>query len=126
MNHFRHPLCNGSLFGDYGVSTLPVQWGTMEGADCVRSFWNPTPDELLAINQGGPIVLTFLGHSHPPLRMDALNPEHGLDTEFKHDEALLNELCEEALQRFGPHRTREEMFDIAKTYALQMLRRYGK
>lgn len=47
-------------------------------------------------------------------------------TNFAHDEVLLNELCEEALDRFGPHRTRSETFDIAKTYAMQMLRRYGQ
>lgn len=78
MNHFKHPLCNGTLepaTGDEGsVDTLHVQHGST----------------------------------------------------FVHDEALLDELCNAAFKEPGLHGGLEqhEVIDVAKSYTMQMLRRY--
>lgn len=129
MDHFKHPLCTRLLNAAPGdedvVAPLWVQDGSLDGARCVRSFWRPDALELLCLNQGGTVSLSVLGQ-HPPLRIDVQNPEQGLDDAFAHDEALLESLCQERLERNGPNATRDEMKDIAKTYAMQMLRRYGR
>lgn len=129
MNHFKHPLCNLALTPAPGtedrVDTLHVQRGSMNGDPCVRSFWKLTPQELRCVNQGGPVVLTVLGHTAPPVSLHVSNPDQGVDDAFAHDEALLEQLCQERWERSGPHASRDEMKDIAKTYAMQMLRRYG-
>lgn len=44
---------------------------------------------------------------------------------FEHDEKLLTELVSDVRDRFG-RATGQEVKDVAKTYAMQMLRRYPR
>lgn len=78
MNHFQHRLCNATLAPAEGdedsVDTLHVQRGKIKGTDLIvtRSFWQPTPEELALLNEGGAVCLQVFGHSHAPLRIDAV------------------------------------------------------
>lgn len=47
---------------------------------------------------------------------------------FQHDEALLQQLTSEYTERFGTYYapTMDALHDMMKSYAMQMLRRYGK
>ena len=38
-----------------------------EGTPAMETAWFPTPDELVAINAGSPIILRVLGTQHPPV-----------------------------------------------------------
>lgn len=139
MQHFKHPLCNLALTPAPGtedrVDTLHVQRGSMNGDACVRSFWHLSAQELRCLNQGGPVVLTVLGHTAPPVSLHVANPDQGVDDAFAHDEALLEELVRSAdkdgslVLNFIADHLREggeeqAVKGIAKTYAMQMLRRY--
>lgn len=81
MEKFKHPLCNtflGAPTGQEGeVNTLPIMRGTFNGVECVRSFWRPTFDELSHLANGGCVVLTVLGKTHAPLRVDAIMGDEG-------------------------------------------------
>lgn len=79
MQHIVHPLCNATLHpaeGDEGtVDVLHVQQGSSDGVRCIRSFWKPSGDDLVALLQGGCVALTVLGSTHAPLRLDVQNPD---------------------------------------------------
>lgn len=38
-----------------------------EGTPAMETAWFPTPEELIAINAGAPIILRVLGTQHPPV-----------------------------------------------------------
>lgn len=142
MKQFKHPLCNDSLApaaGDAGkVDALWIQRDLFQGAPCVRSFWQPAPDELACLNAGGAVVLTLLGHTHAPLRLDAVAADGSATpgaVQFRHDEELLSRLYAELGGHLADYATggallagdvavQQAIKDMAKTYALQMLRRY--
>lgn len=130
MNHIKHPLCNDKLLPPLGeeetVDTLYIQRGSSDGVMCVRSFWTLTPQELRCASQGGVVALSVLGRTHPPLRLEVMNPEQGVDDAFVHDEALLVELCADYGKRSHQGYIPAQLTDIMKSYAMQMLRRYGK
>jgi hypothetical protein len=73
VNFCHHRQCNSALVPAEGtednVLTLPVQRGTLRGVEVVRSFWQPSPDELKVLNQGGYVALTVHGSTHPPLNL---------------------------------------------------------
>lgn len=132
MNHFKHPLCNttiGPAKGDEdSVDVLHIQEGSFHGMRCRRSFWQPSAQELRCLAQGGPVVITMLGMSHPPITLEAINPEQGVDDTFVHDEQILQDLTSEYTEKFGTYYapTMDALHDMMKSYAMQMLRRYGK
>lgn len=156
MKHFKHPLCTGVLGAPPGqednVDALPIQRGSYEGYACVRSFWKPSDVELRCLNAGAPVALTVLGNTHAPLRVDVPNPDEGFPAlpDFQHDEKLLEEMIKypifcSALSTYADRTVgyekaliNEEQLqgsldilhttikDIAKTYAMQILRRYGR
>lgn len=37
------------------------------GTPAMETAWEPTPDELQALNNGGSIILRILGTAHPPV-----------------------------------------------------------
>lgn len=79
MEHFRSSVCNAVLDPAEGdeksVSSLHVQQDVELGYRCVRSFWRPTADELVALLHGGCIRLTVLGRTHAPLRVETMQPD---------------------------------------------------
>lgn len=69
MRAIQTPSCNVVLVAP-GCEDLPV-WrrGKADGLpmDTVTSYWAPSPEELAALNAGLPLVLSFLGNTHPPI-----------------------------------------------------------
>jgi hypothetical protein len=61
----------------------------------ISSFWKPEPEELAALNKGLPIMLTCLGHSHPPISLEVLAPS----TEQSEEETQSNTqlICSRAM-----------------------------
>lgn len=65
-----------------GYTGLPVRDEQIEmledgGVSLVNMMvtaWEPTPDELVRINAGAPILLHVLGTAHPPVRLEVGNP----------------------------------------------------
>lgn len=56
------------------VYDLPVWGGEVEGIQRCISCWEPTPEERAAIAAGGPVWIWVVGHTHPPLVLDAASP----------------------------------------------------
>jgi hypothetical protein len=63
----------------------PLDWDSEKHGNCVRlwvraeggtyaSAWEPTPDELDALNAGGSVVLTIVG-GQPPVALHVETPE---------------------------------------------------
>lgn len=53
-----------------GCDDLPVVLRGLADGDAmetVTSYWKPDPEELAALAAGLPLVLSFLGHTHPPI-----------------------------------------------------------
>lgn len=42
---------------------------------CLMSLWEPTPDELAALMDGGTVRLTIVGATHPPVALDVMPRE---------------------------------------------------
>lgn len=65
------------------VQTIPafvgtVQRGSVEGTPIVVTAWQPSPEDLVRLNAGAPLFLTFLGGLPPHMVKtsfnDAINP----------------------------------------------------
>ena len=56
------------------VYDLPVWGGEVEGVPRCISCWEPSPEERALIAAGGPVWLWVVGHTHPPLVLDAQSP----------------------------------------------------
>lgn len=80
MRFIQHTSCNSALGAPPGVKiddcrALPIRRGLEpvgegESVDIVQSFWRPEPEELKALNEGHPIMLTIWGRTHAPLRVE--------------------------------------------------------
>ena len=44
------------------------------GTPAMVTAWEPTPEELVALNNGAPVCVRLLGQSHPPILVD-VGPE---------------------------------------------------
>lgn len=69
MQPFQTPNCNLVLVLP-GCTDLPVVKRTVADGDplpTVTSYWKPDPEELAALQAGLPLVLSFLGDTHPPI-----------------------------------------------------------
>lgn len=53
---------------------LAIWRGESAGMPRCISCWEPTPEERALIAAGGPVWLWVVGHTHPPLVLDAANP----------------------------------------------------
>ena len=76
MNFFKHPSNNLALStpeghdqSNLGIYTLPVTRTTINGVQCVQSFWKPDLDELARLNAGTCLVLSVMGHTMPPVAL---------------------------------------------------------
>lgn len=55
----------GKLQGYY---ELPVRDVPLEdGGNLMQTAWEPTPEELAAIVDGSPIIVSIIGTAHPPI-----------------------------------------------------------
>lgn len=82
MKFIQHSLCTDILKAPPGIkeeecAALPIRrgeeqvasfWG--ESVPIVQSFWLPEPEELKALNEGHPVMMTIWGRTHPPLRLE--------------------------------------------------------
>lgn len=69
MRPLQTPTCNLVLVAP-GCDDLPVWRRTKadgDAMDTVTSYWVPTPEELASLAAGLPLVLSFLGSTHPPI-----------------------------------------------------------
>lgn len=48
-------------------NNLDIMDALVDGNNCMFSVWEPTPEELEALNDGGKIQLGIMGISHPPV-----------------------------------------------------------
>lgn len=79
MEHFQHSLCNDVLKADPAdkeagrVADLHIFRGVREFSDCkmhvVESFWKPDPEELLALLNGGCVILSCFALTAPPVML---------------------------------------------------------
>lgn len=64
-----------------GCEDLPYMNGEMDGTPCLVTVWRPTADEVIAIMEGRPVVLTTMGTTTPPVMLTVLGDdapdEHG-------------------------------------------------
>jgi hypothetical protein len=67
MQPITHATTNTDAHMPEGMEgeTLPLTVCMGEYGPELVSFWQPSPDEIAAINQGKPVVLTIVGAVHP-------------------------------------------------------------
>lgn len=76
MIAFPHVNCNSVISPPVGlehkVMALPVMQANdvIFGNPVICSFWRPTPQELAALASGAPIMLTVMGKSMPPVKLE--------------------------------------------------------
>ena len=62
--------CTRVLGQTQGYLGLPIKDAITESGHAIMlSAWEPTPDEIALINQGGKIILTVLGTAHAPVML---------------------------------------------------------
>lgn len=70
MSPLRTEATNGRLVAP-GCADLPVVRRTMETEagpiETITSYWVPSPEDLAAFNAGLPLVLSFMGSTHPAI-----------------------------------------------------------
>lgn len=76
MRPIQHTSNNGVLVGEPGVAPLPVTQVVYKhpvnpamDERGVVSYWLPNQKEREAIAQGKPVLLSFIGQTHPPVRV---------------------------------------------------------
>jgi hypothetical protein len=98
MEPVQHPLCNDILRRPENMTEeecrdLPI----FRSDEYVWSFWEPSLEELIALNRGGTIALAIQGTTHPPLSVQATcphreQPKRETDpSEYRHKMQVLNE-----------------------------------
>lgn len=53
-----------------GYEGLPICRGTIDGVPFIETAWEPSPDELAALQRGKRVVVTILGTQHPPIKLE--------------------------------------------------------
>lgn len=74
MRFTQHPSNNAVLgapkgwdHGSLPCGALPVTQGEHDGIPVRVSFWQPTPEELRALQDGAMVTLWVYGAFHPPV-----------------------------------------------------------
>ncbi len=83
MNFIQHPECNGSLGAPYKwdeqnpnlqCDALPIlreyHQDGVKSHPVVSSFWKPTPNELIMLNNGACVKLIVFGQSMQPVILE--------------------------------------------------------
>ncbi len=64
--HFRPPAgWDESQIQPVAAYVGTMSGGNNDGAEVVITAWQPSPDELARLNEGGPVFLCFLGGLPP-------------------------------------------------------------
>lgn len=58
----------GKSQGYLGLPIRDIEFG--DGTRAMQTAWEPTPDELGLIKDGAPIIITILGTSPPPMKVE--------------------------------------------------------
>lgn len=76
MRPTQHRSNNAVLVGEGAVMPLPVTQvlykhpvDPKQDQPGVVNYWTPTREEKLAILEGAPVTLSFIGQTHPPVRV---------------------------------------------------------
>lgn len=56
--------------GSLPCSAIPVTKATLEGSPVIISFWQPTPEEVQQLANGGLIALWVIGDTMPPVSLN--------------------------------------------------------
>ena len=48
---------------------LPTQETAEQGVRVLRSFWRPSPEDLIMLNNGAHVCLGVVGGGHPPVML---------------------------------------------------------
>jgi hypothetical protein len=77
MRKFQHSSCNAVLGAPPGhdqslvaVEALAITRATVDDVPVVLSFWKPNSQELARLMAGRAVVISILGMTHPPLKVD--------------------------------------------------------
>lgn len=74
MKILKHPLTTRTLGVSQGFRALHiVDTRENDGTPSMCSFWHPSPEEIAALVDGGGIMLTVLGHMHPPVKIEVIS-----------------------------------------------------
>lgn len=63
------PLDTNLILKAPGCYDLPVVRQSQDGVNLYASLWKPSPQEVLMIKMGFPILLEVFGNGHPPVRL---------------------------------------------------------
>lgn len=135
MQPIKHPLCNDVLLKPPGMTEEECRDLHIRRDDAsVWSFWQPNPEELLALNRGGAVALIVMGATHPPLSIMATHPTEPQDMrpadpdEYQHRMAAVNarlialtKLLKKALAEWVANPTRREGRDKIADQFLDLL-----
>ena len=61
--------------GQDEYEALDIMDADVAGANCMFSVWEPSADELEALNNGGKIQLGIMGGVHPPVMLLVQDPD---------------------------------------------------
>ena len=61
--------------GQDEFENLDILDADVDGKNCMFSVWEPTAEELEALNKGGKIQLGIMGASHPPVMLMVQDPD---------------------------------------------------
>lgn len=80
MEAIQLEVCNATYGAPEGyegeIQPLPVLvTRNPDKSVTLSSFWLPTPEELAALNEGKPIMLSILDTKHPPVKVEIANVE---------------------------------------------------
>lgn len=135
MQPIKHPMCNDVLRKPPGMTEEECRDLHIRRDDAsVWSFWQPNPEELLALNRGGAVALIVMGVTHPPLMVMATHPTEPQDMrpadpdEYQHRMAAVNarlialtKLLKKALAEWVANPTRREGRDKIADQFLDLL-----
>lgn len=65
---------NAELDGEVGTIFVTDAIDTLSGMNIMYSVYQPTAEDLAALNAGGAIRLGIMGRSHPVFQLCVLNP----------------------------------------------------
>ena len=64
--------------GQDEYNDLDIMDADVKGKNCMFSVWEPSPDEIHALNNGGKIQLGIMGGVHPPVMLMVQNENAGI------------------------------------------------